>query len=538
MISYNQQYTIPNGGGTITLNLLTDQYHLHLFRGTATLSSGYTIQPSGVPTTPTRYRLFYNGNVTYTASNVITVFGRVLTQEQALKGSCLIEIVYDFIAAAWAVSVTEGFDTDYEGMTITDMNLAGDTITLNSNSKQVQYFRANGVLAGNYAVTFSGTFRDGQTFFLKVAATLTINASALTFLGVSIGAELAALGNYTIIGWYDLANTTFRTQLIELYPVPYTVKNTVFVSKSGDDATGIAERPDKAFLTLAAAITAANALTPSPTQRIKIEVAAGNYQSNATLALPSWIDLDLGNATIDCTVNGSPTLELLGTSVVYGDGAAIINSANGTALFTNGVGNNSVINIKLVRGIIDMDLGGGFMQMFVGTITPTQTNTVSGFINATFINGSWDFESPNCFSGLEFGASTSSMIQGSLLYNGLAVSGDAFLDVYNSRIRRTITDTLAAAVSMTDSARLYLSNGRIDCTNVGLDGIYTDSNTIELRIRAFTIVAGTSSLSINNASGGAVSVKDYSAVTLNRAVGGISAVNDTIGTWIVSALVT
>lgn len=538
MNSYNSVYTIAAGGGTDTVNVTTNQYHVILIRGAATIVAGYAVAPSGVPAYPTRFRFFYNGNITYTGENVVTIFGRALTQEQALKGLCLVECIYDFAAAAWAVSVTEGFDTDYEGMLITDMNLAGDTITLNSNSKQWQYLRANGVLAGNYAVTFGGTFRDGQTFFIKYAATLTLGASGLNLMGVALNADLALAGNCMVIAAYDAVNNTFRTQLIELYPTPYTVKNTVFVSKSGVDATGIAERPDRAFLTIAAAITAATALTPAIGQRIKIVLAAGNYSSNATLVLPSFVDIEGGNASIICTVNGNPTLQLTGTHAVYGDALQIINSANGTALYSAGAGNNSVINVSTIRGVIDLDLGGGFMQMFVGTISPEQTNTVTGFVNGTFVNGSWEFQCPNCYSGLEFGASTSSLMTNSFLRNGLSLTGDAFLDVIGTRIRRTITDTFATAVYLTNTASLYLANSRIDVTHVAVDGIYTDSSTVVIRLRSSTIVAGTAALSINNDSGLAINVKDYSGNCFNIAVGGTGAVNDLIGTWIVSALVT
>ena len=52
------------------------------------------------------------------------------------------------------------------------------------------------------------------------------------------------------------------------------VANTIFVSKSGNDSTGLVERMDKPFLTISAAITACNVAFASRTvsSRVKIIV--------------------------------------------------------------------------------------------------------------------------------------------------------------------------------------------------------------------------------------------------------------------------
>lgn len=200
----------------------TERVGTYFLSGTATLLASYslTADVSNVNTigAVNKIHIYYLANITLNG-NTVTIFGKQLTAEQAISGQLKIEATYNPRTATWTPIILEGFDTDYEGLTVTDMNTAGDTITLTSNSKQVQYFRTATPptplnLTGNYSVTSSGTFRDGQTFFLKYAGFLTLGGSTLTFMGVNIDVSQAAAGDTTVIAWYDLANTTFRTQLI------------------------------------------------------------------------------------------------------------------------------------------------------------------------------------------------------------------------------------------------------------------------------------------------------------------------------------
>lgn len=68
------------------------------------------------------------------------------------------------------------------------------------------------------------------------------------------------------------------------------ISNTVFVSKTGSDSTGLAERLDKPFLTISAAITAGIALSPDYGQRITIVVFGGVYTEDV-LMNTSWMTL-------------------------------------------------------------------------------------------------------------------------------------------------------------------------------------------------------------------------------------------------------
>lgn len=89
------------------------------------------------------------------------------------------------------------------------------------------------------------------------------------------------------------------------------VARTAFVSKSGNDATALIERPNFPFLTIAGALAAMNTaksayyntgvpgtwLTPATSvDRLKIVVGPGLYKEGITLS--NFIDFDLGNATL------------------------------------------------------------------------------------------------------------------------------------------------------------------------------------------------------------------------------------------------
>lgn len=76
------------------------------------------------------------------------------------------------------------------------------------------------------------------------------------------------------------------------------IANTVYVMKSGNDSTGLVERFDKPFLTIAAARAAALVAFTSRTAnaRIRIIVESGNYLEG--IIIDDFIDYDLGNSVI------------------------------------------------------------------------------------------------------------------------------------------------------------------------------------------------------------------------------------------------
>lgn len=109
-----------------------------------------------------------------------------------------------------------------------------------------------------------------------------------------------------------------------------TVYNTVYVSDNGSDSTGLVQREDKPFLTLAAARTAALTLSPTSTKRILIVVLSGIYTEQLVLA--NYVDWDLGNSIIDLQAGALYTIDDLNVacdSIIYGN-SKISRSTAGT----------------------------------------------------------------------------------------------------------------------------------------------------------------------------------------------------------------
>jgi len=99
------------------------------------------------------------------------------------------------------------------------------------------------------------------------------------------------------------------------------VNNTVYVMKNGNDSTGLVQRFDKPFLTIAAATTAALAFftVRSSTERVKIVVESGYY--NETVFMHDFIDYDLGNSVISNTLSSRASLsDENGTFSAVGEG--------------------------------------------------------------------------------------------------------------------------------------------------------------------------------------------------------------------------
>jgi hypothetical protein len=112
------------------------------------------------------------------------------------------------------------------------------------------------------------------------------------------------------------------------------VENTVFVMKNGSDVTGLVERIDKPFLTIAAARTAALAYFTSRTQnaRVKIVVESGHYQES--IYIDDFIDYDLGNSIIESVTSNIATIQ--------------VNEGNYTAT-TNGVPNAIIYGNAVIK---------------------------------------------------------------------------------------------------------------------------------------------------------------------------------------------
>ncbi len=142
---------------------------------------------------------------------------------------------------------------------------------------------------------------------------------------------------------------------------PIYVYNTVYVMKNGLDSSGLVERFDKPFLTIAAARTAALAYftSRSISSRVRIVVESGNYTE--TITLYDFIDYDLGNSVITSPIgsNGIVTANVAFTNLTYGYnciiyGNALIQGANITntppveIVGTNTIGIRILLNCSTI----------------------------------------------------------------------------------------------------------------------------------------------------------------------------------------------
>lgn len=140
------------------------------------------------------------------------------------------------------------------------------------------------------------------------------------------------------------------------------IQNTVYVMKSGNNSTGLVERFDKPFLTIAAARNAALVAFTSRTEnaRVRIIVESGEYVEG--IIIDDFIDYDLGNSVISppntisntesCIAdNGSvytATTKGQYTAMIYGNAtfnAVSLTPANG--YYGIGITNANSINLNL-----------------------------------------------------------------------------------------------------------------------------------------------------------------------------------------------
>lgn len=163
--------------------------------------------------------------------------------------------------------------------------------------------------SGNNASVNNITITAPIGFLINGASSVVINVN-----GGSYVIRVASNTNY--VGQYSATNSTPPA----LISIP--VFNTLFVSKNGSDATGLPERFDKPFLTIAGARASAiaffvGAKLPSVKNRILIKVFSGDYSE--TITLDNFIDYDLSDITINTTNNNIITdAGLEANSIIYG----------------------------------------------------------------------------------------------------------------------------------------------------------------------------------------------------------------------------
>lgn len=283
-------------------------------------------------------------------------------------------------------------------------------------------------------------------------------------------------------------------------PSNLAVNNTVFVMKNGNDSTGLVQRLDKPFLTIAAARTAALAAFTSRTEinRIRIVVETGYYEEN--IILDKFIDYDLNNSVInggvtDNQVDFGAVLNGAWTNIIYGqakfrkvatDIGAVLIFKKGTRLLLNCDTISSVADdcIAVLDGYVRIHANKIFceattanhqftIEMAQGFITTTYTESIVEIIGADIYNAAGSQASVIGFSsGAASKNQTLSLINCrvkalndtesdggcSCVSVGFVQPSNGRLNLYNTVLYSTAGNSIFVNTGQTLTARFYHSN--------------------------------------------------------------------------------
>lgn len=199
---------------------------------------------------------------------------------------------------------------------------------------------------------------------------------------------MTKLSGKTAIANSDLASTleihtvkpsgpsSWRTALSKI--IPNYGPMTVHVSKSGND-TIAAIIPWMPFLTVAAAITYLETQTPSATNRGRVIYGAGNWTVDVTLK--NYIDLDLGNATINASFTDNSTST---DCIIYGNATI---TKNGNWLTVQGDGSNIRVYADKTSGRVFIGHANANVYVRVRSGVASGDNIVNGSAGTIIFDG-------------------------------------------------------------------------------------------------------------------------------------------------------
>jgi hypothetical protein len=265
------------------------------------------------------------------------------------------------------------------------------------------------------------------------------------------------------------------------------VKNTVFVMKNGSNSTGLVERLDKPFLTIAGARNAAlTAFTSrSDTARIRIIVESGTYQED--IILDKFIDYDLGNCVIDgcvtdAQVDFGTTFDHVWTNIIYG-----------SAKIRNTGANTLVTGLLLwkpnTKLLIYCDSIGSVVDDGIAIINTKHTRIYANKIysEASGFNYQIALEMSQGYSLIDYTPSLVEVI-GADIYNTRAslaptvaftsgnTSKDQTLTLINCRVKQLHADTgFAGNKAAISCGYVAASNGKLNLYNTVLYSQYGNS---------------------------------------------------------------
>jgi hypothetical protein len=292
--------------------------------------------------------------------------------------------------------------------------------------------------------------------------------------GIAPGGTVGQFLRKITLGDYETGWDTVTPDEVGAAPA-YTATNIIYVAKWGSDAnTGRAIGSPK--LTIAAALTAAAALTPTSTNRITVMIVdSGTYTESLTI--PAYVNLHGPSASIFGALTlGDDSTVTLDRLVATGDNQILLNKATGTSTSYN------YINVIDGRGD-------------TGTRTGVFCATVSSGTGIMFIT------TAKMFVGVDGrGVGDSSTGVGHMhcevedLYlagnNAIGISGagaDASIIVRAGHILETGTPTSTQAIRISGPGSVYVTTNQIIA-----DAAYTITGPGNLYLIAGAITGTTS----------------------------------------------
>jgi hypothetical protein len=202
-----RRYTVVNGGGTDTIDLSSSD-SLYVVDGTATLTSGYTIDTTGTSVINTVIRILWAASVTLNGETV-TVLGRAMKQQEVNKDG-IIEATYN--GSSWDIVVINDLSgvNLLSGVETTTLTSGGGTLNLNPDtSENTQVLDGSATLSSSWTVQGSGTPVAGDKFTVIYTSTLTVGANTVTIFGQQLTSSQALAGDLVVTAIYD--GTTWQS---------------------------------------------------------------------------------------------------------------------------------------------------------------------------------------------------------------------------------------------------------------------------------------------------------------------------------------
>ncbi len=423
----------------------------------------------------------------------------------------------------------QGIPWAVPGVNVVTMSTGGTVSLTPGTDKGYQEITGSPTLASGYSVVGAGSPLDGDQFIVSYRATPTLSGQTVTIFGAQLTALQAVSGKILVRATYSTTNTAYDVDVFnDVTAVDWatlaqvngkepalgnpavsgyvlasttggvrswvanggatangvTFNNKVFVAKNGSDATGLVQRLDLPFLTIAAARAAATAFwtggtAPSATNRILIDVMPGYYTEG--VILDNFVDYNLNDCVIERQSGNFGTIDdnnvscnsiILGQAVIRRTGTG----TPGVGVQLTNAGSNIICNYSnLSSGIgYAVTITNGTAALY-GPITAGGVTTTAGTVT---INGNITTANTNNTIS-NTGATT--IINGNLVQTGGADC--ASLTGGTTIINGNVTGSGSALWAVDCfTAGTHTVNGNISHTGAGSSGAVAIGTGMTLNI--------------------------------------------------------